>query len=685
MNALPCSSGVQLHPTSLPGGRLGPEAYAFVDWLADAGQTWWQMLPLGPPDRYGSPYKARVGVRRLAGAAGVAARAGVERRGARLPRARRRTGSGTGIGFGRRGAVADQVRFDREWAALRALRGRARRAADRRRPDLRRAGQRRPPRAPGAVPATGWWPARRRTLHRQGPAVGQPALRLAGAAAPRLPLVDRARCGARSSSSTSRGSTTSAASSPTGRCRRGRAHALCGHWKRGPGRALFDAAARGARAALPLIAEDLGVITPAVERLRDVARAARAWSCCSSASTRRRRERRTTSSNHVEDRVVYTGTHDHDTVRGWYESLPAERRALVDASRRARPACASAEPWWSLIRLAFSSPARVAMVQAQDVLGLGSEARMNKPGTTAARGGGGWTRCRSRGSRAAAASGDRGRGTYLDSPRPMAAPATSHEILDVNRRYHDVAADDYDAKWGIDFGAVGQAQVLGKLTKLLGAHARPVRALARDRRGHRLLLAQPPQRGCRRSRPPAPTSRRACSRRSRPMRDDSTAASRPPPATPPSCRSRTRRSTSCSATPCCTTCPSSSARSPSSRACCARRDAVLRRRAVAPGRPHRRLAEARRHARRAAVAQARCACARRSYGANGAAPSSHDTEHALESVVDVHAFDPGDLEALMRRRGLRGRRACAARSSSPTGSAGSTARSEASANHDDIP
>src|SRR3954471_62613 len=53
------SSGVQLHPTSLPKGRLGPEAYAFVDWLADAGQSWWQMLPLGPPDRDGSPHKAR--------------------------------------------------------------------------------------------------------------------------------------------------------------------------------------------------------------------------------------------------------------------------------------------------------------------------------------------------------------------------------------------------------------------------------------------------------------------------------------------------------------------------------------------------------------------------------------------------------------------------------------------------
>ena len=55
----------------------------------------------------------------------------------------------------------------------------------------------------------------------------------------------------------------------------------------------------------------------------------------------------------------------------------------------------------------------------------------------------------------------------------MAAPATSNEILEVNRRYHDVAADDYDAKWGIDFGAVGSAQVLGKLSKLLGTHPGP--------------------------------------------------------------------------------------------------------------------------------------------------------------------------------------------------------------------
>ena len=56
---LPRSCGVQLHPTSLPAGRLGRDAYAWVDWLAEAGQTWWQMLPLGPPDRHGSPYAAQ--------------------------------------------------------------------------------------------------------------------------------------------------------------------------------------------------------------------------------------------------------------------------------------------------------------------------------------------------------------------------------------------------------------------------------------------------------------------------------------------------------------------------------------------------------------------------------------------------------------------------------------------------
>jgi ubiquinone/menaquinone biosynthesis C-methylase UbiE len=55
----------------------------------------------------------------------------------------------------------------------------------------------------------------------------------------------------------------------------------------------------------------------------------------------------------------------------------------------------------------------------------------------------------------------------------MAAPPTEHEILDVNRRYHDVAADSYDAKWGISFGEIGHQQVLGKVAKLLGPRPGP--------------------------------------------------------------------------------------------------------------------------------------------------------------------------------------------------------------------
>ena len=55
----------------------------------------------------------------------------------------------------------------------------------------------------------------------------------------------------------------------------------------------------------------------------------------------------------------------------------------------------------------------------------------------------------------------------------MAAPDSTEEILDVNRRYHDVAAAEYDAKWGVDFGDIGRAQVLGKVEKLLGPRPGP--------------------------------------------------------------------------------------------------------------------------------------------------------------------------------------------------------------------
>ena len=55
---LPRSAGILLHPTSLPSGKLDRDAYGFVDWLVAAGQSWWQVLPLGPPDRFRSPYKS---------------------------------------------------------------------------------------------------------------------------------------------------------------------------------------------------------------------------------------------------------------------------------------------------------------------------------------------------------------------------------------------------------------------------------------------------------------------------------------------------------------------------------------------------------------------------------------------------------------------------------------------------
>ena len=80
--------------------------------------------------------------------------------------------------------------------------------------------------------------------------------------------------------------------------------------------------------------------------------------------------------------IFQTFTHDHDTAHGWYSSLDDETRRLVDTSLRSH-GFHRVQPWWGLIRLAFSSPARVALVQAQDILGLGSEARMNAPGRAA--------------------------------------------------------------------------------------------------------------------------------------------------------------------------------------------------------------------------------------------------------------------------------------------------------------
>jgi 4-alpha-glucanotransferase len=145
--------------------------------------------------------------------------------------------------------------------------------------------------------------------------------------------------------------------------------ARAGHWRRGPGRALFDAAQREL-GPLSLIAEDLGVITPPVERLRlELGLPGMVVLQFGFGGGPRNPHR---PENHVELLVVYTGTHDTDTAVGWWTSLSPRERAASGLD--------PAEPHWSLIELAEASPAVLSIVPAQDVLGLGSEARMNRPG-----------------------------------------------------------------------------------------------------------------------------------------------------------------------------------------------------------------------------------------------------------------------------------------------------------------
>jgi 4-alpha-glucanotransferase len=161
---------------------------------------------------------------------------------------------------------------------------------------------------------------------------------------------------------------------------KGARRALAGRWQRGPGRAPFDAAV-AELGELPLIAENLGVITGAVERLR-TGLGFPGMVVLQFGFGSRDPANVHTPANHREDTVVYTGTHDNDTVLGWYAALPAAVRAEVDEAVEAA-GVGEREPHWSLIRLAHASPARVAMVQMQDVLGLGPEARMNMPGRAA--------------------------------------------------------------------------------------------------------------------------------------------------------------------------------------------------------------------------------------------------------------------------------------------------------------
>ena len=367
------SSGVLLHPGSLPGGRLGPEAYRFVDWLEAAGQSWWQILPLGPPDRYGSPYASRSA---FAGWAGLCAEpdAAVSEDEAEAFRARHGYWLDSWARYAGKGAVADQVRFEREWLALRryaASRGIrligdiplyvAGRSADvAAHPELFDSS------LIGGVPPdaftdTGqlWgnpiyaWPAHRAEGYRWWIERFRRTFE----------LVDVARL------DHFRGFVAYwavSAGAPT---------AESGRWLRGPGIEPFRAV-EAELGRLPVIAEDLGVITPPVERLR-VAIGAPAMRILQFGFGNPRS--RDALANHPEHCVVYTGTHDNEPIAAWWRSAPAAAR--IDATAQiAAAGIESSDPAWSLIELLFTSRARIAVVQMQDVLGLGIKARMNLPG-----------------------------------------------------------------------------------------------------------------------------------------------------------------------------------------------------------------------------------------------------------------------------------------------------------------
>ena len=399
------SSGLLLHLTSLPGGRLGPAADDFLRFLEAAGQRWWQVLPVGPAGYAGSPYAAHsamAGDESLLPLAPAALpedrfrefrrrqrawlpdyalyRALKERYGQRAwwtwPRgyrardpaalAKARTELAPRI----RAHEVAQCRFCDEWAAFR------RRARD--------AGV-------GLIGDVPLFVARdsadvwaRRSLFRLDVAAGVPPDyfsadgQLWGNPHYAWDAHRRSRFAwwiARFRQEFERFDALRIDHFlglyrvwEVGRRAR---TAKNGRWSLVPGEALLRAV-RKALGPRPLIAENLGIVTPEAESLRagmgipgmhvlhfafgPDAQARPFWM--------------------AKDAVVYTGTHDNDTTRGWQAASPG------DAARAQRYLdCDAASLPRSLLRLAWTSAADLAIAPAQDLLGLGTKARMNVPGT----------------------------------------------------------------------------------------------------------------------------------------------------------------------------------------------------------------------------------------------------------------------------------------------------------------
>ncbi len=456
------SSGLLLHPTSLPGGHgcgdLGPDARRFVDFLAEAGQNLWQIMPLGPPGYGESPYAARsafagnpllislealaadglLTAADLAGAAdgkpSPADFAGAEAfKGERLRRACHRLRSDAA---GRQ-QLADFIEREQSWlpdyALFMALRdqhgGREWTSWP---PELVRREGEALAKARAALAHeidvhafAQWaffrqWGALRTYANEQGVRIiGDVPIFVAHDSADVWARQDLFHLDARGQPTIVAGVPPDAFSRTGQRwgnplyrwdvleqqgfgwwVERFRAllatvdivrvdhfrgfqaswhipaqeeTAVKGKWVETPGRALF-AAVRAALGDFPIIAEDLGLITPKVEALRLELGfpGMRVLQFAFGGGP----ENLYLPHNHAAATVTYTGTHDNDTTVGWYHSQPEKTRDHV----RRYFGIDGHDIAWDFIRAALASVAEMAIIPVQDVLALGGEARMNFPG-----------------------------------------------------------------------------------------------------------------------------------------------------------------------------------------------------------------------------------------------------------------------------------------------------------------
>jgi 4-alpha-glucanotransferase len=410
------NAGILLHPTSLPDGRIGDDAFAFVDFLQSAGCGVWQMLPLGPTGHARSPYSL---VSAFAGAARLLPDDILQREAANpreladfIERERnwlhdyalfavlkndygdapwwqwpaelrdRNPGSVAALMNRQADVVADVFRrqflFSTQWGALRRY------ANDR---DILVYGDL--PMFPVADSADVWVNRHLFKLEpdgRAGVTAGVPPdLFAADGQSWGNPVFDwaamrdegfrwwRERVGHELQRFDLLRWDHFRGLVATWEIPHGAKTAREGEWRDVPGRELL-AALRRDLGALPLIAENLGIVTPEVEQLRrDFALPGMHVFQFAFDGTE---DNPHLPRNHETQGVAYTGTHDNDTTLGWFQSLEPEVRTNVLEETGGQ----ESDMPWPAIQSVLQSRARLAVVPMQDYLALDSAHRMNRPG-----------------------------------------------------------------------------------------------------------------------------------------------------------------------------------------------------------------------------------------------------------------------------------------------------------------